>query len=135
DAVLERPHARARETANDRPRCAAAEIRRAHAELARERFAERRCAHAVERLAAQYGNRLREVAEPRIASRARDDDLLAAARVGAYGLCLHGRRRAAHRGRERRATDPECPAYATRFLRLSQWKTAADGRDTPRALR
>src|SRR5690606_291082 len=108
---------------------------RAHAELARERFAERRCAHAVERLAAQYGNRLREVAEPRIASRARDDDLLAAAIVGAYGLCLHGRRRAGHRGRERRARDMECPVHGTRFLEMSQWKTAANGRDRSRALR
>ena len=92
DAVLEHLHARARQTADDRPRCAGAEIRRAHADLIGQRLAERCRAVAVELVAGYDGDGLRELARRALVRHARDDEL-----VG-WGFSLRLRRR--HTGAE-----------------------------------
>ena len=69
-------HARAGEPPDDRWRCAGAEGRGAHPELAFQRFAEARGPHAFEQVAGDDGDRLREIAGRLPLRRGGDDDLL-----------------------------------------------------------
>lgn len=74
-AVFEHADTRAAEPANDRARGAGAEVRRGYADLTRERLAETRAAHAIERRVANDGDRLADVANGAVAQDSGDDDL------------------------------------------------------------
>jgi hypothetical protein len=74
--VFERLHAGAGEAADDRPRRAGAEVRRADAELSAQRLAEIAGASAIELIAAQDGDGLCEIGHGAIARHAGHDNLV-----------------------------------------------------------
>ncbi len=109
DAVFEHAHAGARKTADDRPRRAGAEIRRAHADLVRERFAEGASADSIQRLVTNDGHGLRDLARRSIVRHAGDDHFV---RSGGCSLRVSERCERAAEGarngeRERRTRAPE----------------------------